>query len=285
MITRDNRQAIDPKPAANAGIVRLAPAWRRRLLALLTLAAPPLAAHDFWLEPSNFAPQPGERVSIGMRIGEQLVGDSLPYIPAWFERFLVYHRGQASTVDSRIGDTDAGRIEIGDRDSYLVLYQKKANFVKLEAKKFETYLRQAGLEQIIEERARRGETSQAAGEFYMRCAKTLFGSDPGRREAAALTTDCPIDLMLEPAPTDQAAAGPRIRLLFRGAPLAKALVSAFRREDPEVKLEARTDADGRASLPSLQPGHWIVRATHMVRFEQGEAQWHSYWASLTLRQP
>jgi uncharacterized GH25 family protein len=75
-------------------------------------------------------------------------------------------------------------------------------------------------------------------------------------------------------------------LLFNGKPIAGVLVQAFRREEPEKKLRARTDAMGRVTLAIREPGTWLFKAVHMQRLPAGQMQeWESYWASLTFEVP
>jgi len=45
--------------------------------AMTILMTVPLAAHDFWIEPSTFHPQPGALVSVGLRVGHGLAGEGV----------------------------------------------------------------------------------------------------------------------------------------------------------------------------------------------------------------
>ena len=72
-----------------------------------------------------------------------------------------------------------------------------------------------------------------------------------------------------------------LRLLYRGKPLAGALVIAFRKAAPEDKVQVRSDARGGAALRLSASGIWLIKAVHMVRLENHpKADWESYWASL-----
>jgi uncharacterized GH25 family protein len=77
-----------------------------------------------------------------------------------------------------------------------------------------------------------------------------------------------------------------VRLTYENRPLADALVVALNRLKPLDKLSARTDKDGRARL-HLQPGGmWLIKAVHMIPAPAGSnAEWQSYWASLTFERP
>ena len=61
------------------------------------------------------------------------------------------------------------------------------------------------------------------------------------------------------------------------------LVVAMNRLNPMAKIKVRTDATGHARLRLNQPGMWLVKAVHMVPAPPGlDADWASYWASLTF---
>ena len=61
---------------------------------------------------------------------------------------------------------------------------------------------------------------------------------------------------------------------------------AINRRNPMDRADARTDSDGRVHLTLKQGGMWLVKAVHMVPAPVGaNADWQSYWASLTFELP
>ena len=54
---------------------------------LLTCVVGHARAHDFWIEPSQFVVRPQQAVSLYLREGDKLVGNSLPYVTDWFREF------------------------------------------------------------------------------------------------------------------------------------------------------------------------------------------------------
>jgi uncharacterized GH25 family protein len=90
----------------------------------------------------------------------------------------------------------------------------------------------------------------------------------------------------------------RVRVLFRGEPVAGALLNAWRRqldradaprhpprEPVPAVAQARTDSGGVAALLLHGRGEWLVSAVHMVPSSDAGADWESYWASLTFARP
>jgi uncharacterized GH25 family protein len=253
------------------------------LAILLTCVVGTARGHDFWIEPSQFVVKPRESVSLYLREGENLVGNSLPYVTDWFRDFSRSDAQGREPVIAELGDNPAAVIGIRAAGTTLLGYWSTPNFVSLAPAKFESYLRQEGLEYVLAQRAQLGESGKEARENFVRCAKTYLSTN---REALRAALRAPLGFTLELMPPDNLHAlvpGDRLalHLLYLGKPLAGALVTAFRKDKPDDKLQARTDTQGRAVLRLSAPGVWLVKAVHMVRLENHpKADWESYWASL-----
>lgn len=256
--------------------------FRSTLQALMLLLFTPAIAdaHVFWIEPSDFSASPADRIELTLRVGEAFVGDSIVNIPDWYVRFSRFHDGEEKAVNGYMGDDPAGHITIDSSGSYLVLYENKPDFVELEPQKFEAYLINNGLEHVIEKRDQLGESRENAGEYYSRCAKTIVTTDNRLASGGSIKTGCTLDLLLQEH-SDEA----RFQLLFREKPVSGVLLVGISRENPETTITARTDAEGRASFPALQPGTWLFSGVHIIREETIKSKWRSYWASLTFRIP
>ena len=61
---------------------------------------------------------------------------------------------------------------------------------------------------------------------------------------------------------------------------------ALLHNEPSVKLQTHSDAQGAFSLALPRAGVWLVKSVHMVRagFFSSE-DWDSLWASLTFEAP
>ncbi|MCI0706191.1 MAG: DUF4198 domain-containing protein [Ignavibacteriae bacterium] len=78
----------------------------------------------------------------------------------------------------------------------------------------------------------------------------------------------------------------RVRLLYRGAPLVRAKISATytgATSKPDTYAQSiRTDKNGVASFKLTHAGAWLIRTVHMLPSESAEADWESWWASITF---
>jgi len=256
---------------------------KRFTLALALFAAPLASAHDFWIEPSTFHPNAGQVVTAALRVGVNMQGDAVPRISPLIERFVLKGNGTETPLVGRMGSEPAGAVRIASPGLQWLGYQSYASLLTLDAEKFEKYLREEGLERILELRAKRGESAAESREHFYRCAKSLLASG----EATA-GFDVPLGFTLELVPrknpyTLHAGGTLPLSLLFRGKPAANVLVIAMSKDDPEHAVRARTDARGRVTLPLARPGFWLIKAVHMEPAPRGSiVDWESWWASLTF---
>jgi uncharacterized GH25 family protein len=255
---------------------------------LLALLASTASAHDFWIEPSTFRPAVGERVTAALRVGQKLSGDPLPRIPTLIDRFLIQgESGVEGPMVGRMGSDPAGIALISDPGLHWIGYQSTPYPVALEAQKFEDYLRDEGLERIIDQRKKSGQSAAPGRERFYRCAKALLDT-PGTASGAAHVLDTPLGFTLELVPRrNPYAIRPGgelpLSLSFRGKPMANVLVVAMSKDDPEMAVRARTDAKGRVTLRLAHAGFWLIKAVHMESAPaDAGVDWESWWASITF---
>ncbi|MBM3820481.1 MAG: DUF4198 domain-containing protein [Acidimicrobiia bacterium] len=254
--------------------------------AALALSAAPLAAHDMWIEPSTFFPQAGALVGVGFRVGENLLGDRMPRDPALVNEFVVEDAEGRKPVVGRTGSDPAGLVRAGTPGLLVVGYRSNPSAVEQTNEKFTQYLKEEGLEAIAQARARRGQTGPVR-ELFSRSAKSLIQSGPVKPADGDRVLGFPIELVAERNPYAMSAGQELpVRLTYENGPLAGALVVAVNRANPMQKLRARSGKDGRVRFTLPYTGVWLVKAVHMVEAPAGaNAEWVSYWASLTFELP
>jgi uncharacterized GH25 family protein len=248
---------------------------------LLLAAVYPLIAHDMWIEPATFSPRTGDIVGVKLRVGQDLLGDPLPRDPALIRQFVVEDSEGRKPLVGRTGSDPAGFLRIAAPGLHVIGYSSNPSSVELAAEKFNSYLKDEGLDEVAALRARRGEMGSKVRELFTRCAKSLVlvGPATGGDRKLGFT----LELVAERNPYALHAGEPLpIRLTYEDRPLAGAFVVAISRKNPSDKVTARTDKEGRVRLQLRPEGLWMIKAVHMVPAEASNADWSSYWASLTF---
>lgn len=261
---------------------------RPLLLALgtLALAGAPLRGHDFWIEPSAYASPAGAPLALALRVGEAFAGRPVPRDPAHLARFTAHGASGELEIPGQAGLDPAGYLA-GPAGAWVVAYRSHPSEITLDGATFARYLAEEGLDAVLAERERRGESGAPARERFARCAKALVRvGDAADTTVYTRRVGLPLEIVPEEDPTRPAGPGGAerpFRLLHRGAPLAGAVVVAIPADRAGERVAARSDGEGRVRLRLSGAGPWLVKSVHMVPARAGSgADWESAWASLTF---
>ena len=250
----------------------------------VALTQAPLFAHDMWIEPTTFSPEPGQIVGVRLRVGQDLLGDPLPLDPALVNQFVLEDAAGRKPVVRRDGADPAGFLRVAMPGLLVIGYRSNPSAIEMAAEKFNQYVKEEGLDAVAALRARRNETGVTAHELFSRCAKSLVLSGAPSEAQGDRLLGFTLELVAEQNPYAlRAGEDLPVRLTYEERPLAGALVVAMNRLNPSEKLAARTDTAGRVRFRLRPGGMWLVKAVHMVPAPAGaNAQWESFWASLTF---
>lgn len=258
--------------------------------AIALLAAGGASAHEFWLLPDKSRAGTDEAVQITIAVGQDFVGNTLPYIPDTTERFDIYGPGGTLTDAARSFASDpAGVVRPSRPGLYTVAYQNKGNSIVIDPDVFNKYLRDEGLDGALEHRRANGLMDTPGREFYTRFPKTwvLSGDnvDAGRWALA------PSNLRFEMVPLSnpfrwRPGDTVDVRVLYEGKPLANVLVATFTKSSKGRIGAVRSGPDGVATLSIDRPGRWLAAAVHMIPAEdRPDIDWESFWTSFTIDVP
>lgn len=245
-----------------------------------------MTAHEFWVEAEDYSVARSDAIRANLRLGQDFVGSTFSWNDRRFVRFDQAEGADVRPVEGRLGDRPAANVPAANggilvyRSDYdRVLYDK--------AEEFFDFARKAGLDGAAERHRERGLPASDFREAYFRNAKALIRVDGAfpRDRAFGL----PLEIVIEGTPS----AGGEVvaRVLFDGAPLANALVRAWRK--PEGAAEAaetfdvRTDGEGRAAVPLGGEGAWLLNVVHLREpspelARKREVVWETLWASTTF---
>jgi uncharacterized GH25 family protein len=258
---------------------------RLLVIALLTLSAVPLAAHDMWIEPTSFLPDAGAVIGLRLRVGQDFLGDPLPRDPALIDQFISVDSSGRKPVYGHDGGDPAGLVRVTEPGVVVVGYQSHPKPIVLPAATFNQYIKEEGLDTIAEMRAHRNQTNSEAREIFARCAKSLVRYGTAADAQADRVLGFKLELVAQKNPYNlRAGEDFPVNLTYEGHPLSGALVVAMNRANPMAKITARTDAKGHATFRLPQDGTWLIKAVHMIPAPAGSnADWASFWASLTFQ--
>lgn len=258
------------------------------LLVLGFLWLPPaLLAHEAWLEPVNFTVKTGDNLQAHLKVGQMMEGDTYAYYPNNFERFDITVAGVTQPLKPRFAQSPAADQPTLASGLHVLTYQSKPSTLRYkERAKFESFLKNEGIEWVLAAHKQRDLPALDFIELYKRYSKSLIkvGDGAGQDQAMGM----PFEWVVE---TNPYATGDvnavTAQLLFQGKPFADSYVVVFRKKDGAVeKRTYRTDTEGRVAVPVGEGGRFLINSVHMVEptpEEVGKKQgdWLSMWASVT----
>jgi hypothetical protein len=147
------------------------------------LTASAAFAHDFWLAASRWHVAPSATVIVTANVGDNIYPRSESATAA--ERVESLRLvGPASTLLTpkyrTVDKSLAANVTLPSPPAtYMAVMVVKGRFLSMEGKAFIEYLKEEGLESLVDEVNRRGEANRKSGERYWRDAKVLIRAGDG----------------------------------------------------------------------------------------------------------
>lgn len=258
--------------------------------ALLILFASATAfSHEYWFEANNFFLRVGEATSIRLFAGSELRSESeMPFQASKTNSFQMFTPN--GTFDMRTMAEDERKPVVNfsadQAGTYVLAMERGWSYIGLDADKFEEYLNEDGMQYIVEERKRLGETKKQGRERYSRYIKTMVQVGANRTGNAKSRYGGRLEIVALDNPySKKAGETMQFQVYFNGAPLASKTVFADNRDgDATSTMKLITDKDGKVSVKLDRKGIWLIRLVFMQRCLRacGDADWESFWGSLSF---
>ena len=182
-------------------------------------------------------------------------------------------------------------LETGDPGTYVVGVSTAPNMIALAAEDFNEYLEHDGIPDVLAARKRNGELGHDARERYSKHVKAVLQVGDRRTGAFGHRLGYPAEIVPMNNPYALGVGDTfEVLVLVDGKPVANQYVEAshegYHGHDEHgghrVAVQTRTDEAGVARIPLEAAGRWYVKLIHMVKVNDGEADYESKWATLTF---
>ena len=244
-----------------------------------------LSAHYTYIMPDSFRVVPGGTVKIGFHAADGFPGSTQVIKRLTDASFRVAGKSIAispTTEDKRL----AAMVTIAGTGHVVATAINAATVDTMNAKSFTGYLEEENLTHVVEARVKAGEADKPARERYTMFAKSILlagAPDEGYKTPAGHT----IEIVPEKDPYSlKPGEAMPVRVLLRGKPAASLELMAASTGSFGSKSRSigKTGMDGRISVP-VTAGAWRLHTIHMERSSQPDADWESFWATLTFEVP
>jgi len=243
-------------------------------------------AHEFWLQPKKYRYTVGEEMVVDLMVGENFLGEYWDLNRHKVEKAEIHFPGGATdltnTVQIRKGKNLAYKFT--KEGTHLLTLRSNAAFIELEGEKFNAYLKEDGLDNILDERTNTATLDKPAREFYQRYAKLLVQSGNKTDATFSKRANFPVEIMPLANPyTLKTGDYLECRVLYEGKPAAHQLVKVWSYIGNSTFLQnIYTENDGTLKFPISSKGPWMVSTVKMKKSEKEGADYQSMWASLVF---
>ena len=253
---------------------------------LLFVAIALISAREFWLQPLKFVYKPGEKLVMNFKAGENFIGEPWDLKKNQIESLVLHHTSSSSSVlDSMKEDRNNNLIlTLRAEGSYLLSMQTKNAVNEWEAEKFNSFLKENGLDEIIDRRTKTNTLASPTKEYYSGYSKLLVQVGEKKDDTHKKVNNFPVEILPLENPYALKIGDPiHFKILFDGKPVFGVRVKVWNRFDNRTTIQnIYTEKDGTLETRVSSPGPWMVSVVRMVPSKQAGADWQSYRGSLVF---
>jgi len=238
-----------------------------------------LNAHELWLEADKYKLKSGEKLISNIKVGQDLVGESYPYLSQETERlFLLSKKGLKKLIQID-GDYPAIQQSINDSGVQYLYYQSSKDFLKYED--YKSFVEFTDEYNLSYDQSNKNPPS----EVYQRFAKLIFNGE--QKSFFKTKQNLEFEIINQNNPYKNNLS--EIQILIKNKPfLNKQFVVFFKNENEFERKIYQTDLYGFAKIDTKKKGLYLISAVDLEALNligqiKYKADYFSRWASLTFK--
>jgi hypothetical protein len=259
------------------------------LVAALLLLAGPLAAHDLFLKLNSYFIPVHTAVQVAVLNGTFSSSEGPVARDRVADLSLVGPEGRApldTTALSGAAKSSTINLHTAGEGTYVLGMSVRPREIALTGEQFTGYLKEEGIDDMLSERARTGESGTPAKERYAKHVKAIFQVGQARSDRYATVLGYTAEIVpLENPYALRPGATLRVRCLINGQPAAGLTVLAggvTSRGTVISETRNLSDSAGIAQVRLASAGRWYVKFISMRRSTEPGITHESQWATLTF---
>lgn len=245
-----------------------------------------VTAQEFWMMPERFHYSKGDTLKVKFNVGNNFSGETWKLRPERIDFIKARSNNQSTDLTTKAlpGTNDHLKIPLASEGSYLIVMEGKRAFVELGSERFNAYLKENALDDVINQRKKNNTTDQPGKEFYIRNAKLIVQvgdkPDDGYKKGTGLT----LDIIPQTNPSSYKVGDMvKFTILYNGKPLFGARAFAMNNKENRVYAQPiYTQQDGSIEVRIFNDALWMISVVTMVPSEDKGADWQSYWGTLVF---
>jgi uncharacterized GH25 family protein len=227
-----------------------------------------------------------EEASIDFMVGESFTGELWDLKKHKVELLEWHTLTNKSDLMDQVKSIKGFRLnqKLSSEGTHLFAMKSNAAYIELAADKFNEYLKEDGLEDILDERKRKNLLDRPSKENYTRFAKLLLQAGSSTDDTYKKKLDFRVEIVPQSNPYSMKPGDYlQCQVLFEGKPLPNTLVKVWSKLNNTTFLQnIYTEKDGTVKFPISTKGAWMVSTVKMISGDLPTSQYHSLWGSLVF---
>ncbi|GHN00722.1 hypothetical protein WSM22_22110 [Cytophagales bacterium WSM2-2] len=253
-------------------------------LALLIFAI--VQSHEFWMQTKKFRYKIGEEMKVEFMVGENFEGEPWDLKKHRVEKLNMYHLAKVIDLKKSVmpDQKDRLKFKFTEVGTHLLTMESNTAYIELDAAKFNDYLKEDGLDNVLDIRTKSNTLDKPSKEFYSRHVKLLVQSGDKTDDTFKKKIGMRVEIIPSQNPYNlKTGEYLQCLVLFDGKPLPHQMVKIWNKiGDNSILQNAYTESDGTIKFPISSKGPWMISTVRMIASEKPEADWQSFWASLVF---
>jgi uncharacterized GH25 family protein len=236
--------------------------------------------------PDKFSCSPGDSVNITFVVGENLNGESWNLRKDRIQKMELHHAGKVTDLSGSVieGKHIHLKLALKEEGTYVLKMQSNNAFIELSADRFNQYLKENFLDEIIDRRKKTNATDKPGKEFYSRNTKLILQVGEKPDKEFEKNTGLPVEIIpLTNVADYKIGDAVKFRILYGGKPLFGARAYVWNNKDSRTYSQPiYTQQDGTIETRIFNSGLWMVSVVKMIPSPEQGADWQSYWGTFVF---
>jgi uncharacterized GH25 family protein len=243
-------------------------------------------SHEFWLQTKKFRYALGEEMNVAFLVGENFEGEPWDLKKNKIEKLELSHLAKSIDLRQQVKPEAKEKLKykFAEEGTYLLSMESNNAFIELEAEKFNDYLKEDGLDDVLDIRTKTNTLNKPSREFYSRHVKLLVQA--GKKTDGSFKKKTGMRLEIIPAQNPYLLkSGDYLQclVLFDGKPSPHQMIKVWNKiGNTTFQQNNYTEDDGMIKFPISSKGPWMVSTVKMIASEKPGADWQSFWGSLVF---
>jgi uncharacterized GH25 family protein len=241
---------------------------------------------ELWVQSKKFGYALNEEMIVSFLVGDDFDGEPWDLRKNKIEKLELSHL--AKTVDLRLQVKPEAKEKLKykfvEAGTYLLSMQSSSAVMEMSAEKFNDYLKENSLDNVLEIRTKMNNLDKSSKEFYSHHVKLLVQAGTKTDDTYKKKTGMRIEIIPKQNPY-LLKSGDYLQclVLFDGKPSAHQMVKVWNKIGTTTFQQNNyTENDGTLKFPISSKGPWMVSTVIMIPSEKPGVDWQSFSSSLVF---